>query len=1271
MMEPSILSPKEEDNCEDVKITDNDLPLCFNQDSHLEPIQGTDYVTKFWRNKERMKTMSVALVLCLNFGVDPPDIVKTTPTARMECWIDPHNSSPAKTLEKVGATLQLQYERWQPRARYKQCLDPTIDDMKKLCFSMRKAAKEERCLFHYNGHGVPQPTKNGEIWVFNRQYTQYIPLSLYDLQSWMGSPSIYVYDCSNAGTIVKSFQTFAKQHENEYEQMRLIPLARPKFGNCIQLAACDVDQLLPMHPDVPADLFTCCLTTPIKTAIRWYLQKNRNLLTPEICLDDIDLIPGAFGDRRTMRGELNWIFTAVTDTIAWSTLSTDLFQKLFRQDLLVASLFRNFLLAERVMKSYDCSPVSSPRLPPTHEHPMWDAWDYTLDLALSQLQNILYNKIEFTHLPFFEDHLRAFEVWLDVAQFKDIQTSPRELPIVLQVLLSQIHRLKALELLGRFLDLGQWAVNSALSVGIFPYVLKLLQSSALELRPSLVYIWSKILAIDVSCQADLKKENSHSYFLKILQDNTLEVETRTQAVFCIAAVAYNFPEGQEAAKQAAVPSICLENLNDSYPKLRRWLAICLGMIWDNYDKMKWICCRDRAHDKLFALLEDPCPEVRTAVVYALGTFINATEERTSHSKGTDQSVAMMLIGLISNEASPMVRAELVNALHYFVLHFESSFIGTAAAAKDYGSLQEINTTPNMKRIESRDLLRVSESSDSMRRVVSSSSINSLNSSGCSGQSGGQNPLSTQGFGSVYHKVWTALTVLEMDPHPQVATMAGKIINYIKTRVKECIPSKERGDSRNSSISLPPSPNRGNYLAEDSPPNLGSGSRTLPSARTRKHYHTAITEESDAKNIRKKRSLVTTGYIDWSLRFFAESSKQRERYESTDPMHQLYYERDWRFLRNSAIREEAIEEKKKIGSCKLESQVFNTRTPVPPSIIKFNPYEQSIAVAGKNGFSILDWGTGAKNTTYQNTSTKMPNSVISSLEWMNAHDIPLIMAGVNDGSIKVFKPMTGSNKEPHLVSAWNAFSDLKSNYTNLILTWEQWTQMVIAASDTKVLRFWDMVKEMKAFDLYIGTDSPVTCMDSTFSNMSNENLSNYTSNKDNFCSCTNESFSIDRPCSTACHGYVVVGCENGWVRLFDRRCNPLDGRVKSWEEDGFPVLGVKLLRDNIIISGSAKGDVRLYDIRMKNAMETYQIYEDGMSCFNVHSSAGLFACGSANQHIAIYKLQGSFLNSIKFYEGFMGHRVGPVSCIGFHPHKVVLATGTIDCSISVYGLQDKR
>lgn len=43
-----------------------------------------------------------------------------------------------------------------------------MDEVKKLCTSLRRNAKEERVLFHYNGHGVPRPTVNGEIWVFNK-----------------------------------------------------------------------------------------------------------------------------------------------------------------------------------------------------------------------------------------------------------------------------------------------------------------------------------------------------------------------------------------------------------------------------------------------------------------------------------------------------------------------------------------------------------------------------------------------------------------------------------------------------------------------------------------------------------------------------------------------------------------------------------------------------------------------------------------------------------------------------------------------------------------------------------------------------------------------------------------------------------------------------------------------------------------------------------------------------------------------------------------------
>jgi hypothetical protein len=71
----------------------------------------------------------------------------------------------------------------------------------------------------------------------------------------------------------------------------------------------------------------------------------------------IEKLPGSRmpNNRRAPFGELNWIFTAVTDSIAWNVLPRELFHKLFRQDLLVASLFRNFLLAQRIIHSYGCN----------------------------------------------------------------------------------------------------------------------------------------------------------------------------------------------------------------------------------------------------------------------------------------------------------------------------------------------------------------------------------------------------------------------------------------------------------------------------------------------------------------------------------------------------------------------------------------------------------------------------------------------------------------------------------------------------------------------------------------------------------------------------------------------------------------------------------------------------------------------------------------------------------------------------------------------------
>lgn len=47
---------------------------------------------------------------------------------------------------------------------------------------------------------------------------------------------------------------------------------------------------------------------------------TRSLLRESLDYSLIDRIPGRQTDRKTLLGELNWIFTAVTDTIAWNVL---------------------------------------------------------------------------------------------------------------------------------------------------------------------------------------------------------------------------------------------------------------------------------------------------------------------------------------------------------------------------------------------------------------------------------------------------------------------------------------------------------------------------------------------------------------------------------------------------------------------------------------------------------------------------------------------------------------------------------------------------------------------------------------------------------------------------------------------------------------------------------------------------------------------------------------------------------------------------------------
>lgn len=56
-----------------------------------------------------------------------------------------------------------------------------------------------------------------------------------------------------------------------------------------------------------------------------------------------------------------------------------------------------------------------------------------------------------------------------------------------------------------------------------------------------------------------------------------------------------------------------------------------------------------------------------------------------------------------------------------------------------------------------------------------------------------------------------------------------------------------------------------------------------------------------------------------------------------------------YIRNAALRQEAREEQERISTNRLETQVFNARNSYAPHVLQFHPYDQQIAVAGKDSF----------------------------------------------------------------------------------------------------------------------------------------------------------------------------------------------------------------------------------------------------------------------------------------------------------------------------------
>ncbi|KAF2724734.1 hypothetical protein K431DRAFT_216918 [Polychaeton citri CBS 116435] len=1338
-----------------------------------------------WRMRDRLKTVSAVLAVCLNVGVDPPDVIKTSPCARLECWVDPippdsaGQASTNNSNAQIGKNLQNQYENLSLRTRYKVILDPTIEELKKYTQSLRRTAHAERILFHYNGHGVPKPTPSGEIWCFNKNYTQYIPISLFELMEWVGAPGLWVWDCSSAGGIITNFLDSASKHEHHQEEtLKKDPLraAQPdprqgfvRWEDCIHLAACRENEVLPTNPSLPADIFTSCLTTPIMMAVRFFILQNPLDQASAAALAQARNIPGKVSERRTPLGELNWIFTAITDTIAWNCLEKPLFKKLFRQDLMVAALFRNFLLAQRIMRIYHCHPQSWPRIPDTHDHPLWRSWDLAVEMILAQLPSLIVQQkaneateaerntngapgqangshqpphpsleLEYQHSDFFADQLSAFEVYLASAPAQAMSSDydkrvqpPEQLPIVLQVLLSQVHRLRALILLSKFLDLGPWAVNLALSIGIFPYVLKLLQSQAIELKPPMVFIWARILAVDSSCQGDLLKDQGFQYFTTILTNSSgiplgNIAEHRAMCAFVVAVFVKGFPHGKRAVFETSdniIEHLLKHLLDMENPLLRQFSCLCLAYLWEDYPDAKKAGFERQAHSRICDRSHDPVPEVRAAALHALTTFMACGPVEPALNL-EEETIAAVVISM-GMDGSIMVRKELVVFYSTFVKRYHGRFIIAA-----YDQLQE-----------ERDK-KAGESADGP--LQSAQVDGAYEAPPATKQIVVQDYSSTkqQSRGTIYRAVWRQILSMSADPHPEVAQNAAVVCDFVINALLESplashanevldeiedMSAKADGDigmppitRQNSNPSTrpgtPPSPALSTSSKVDGyfglPRNASVGqalknlffrpktpAEEAPLSPTNRSHRGSVTREI---NRYRSRPLTPEDAALFPPDALDKVAGPPHQPKAKIPYPPCFLPRDFTKLpelplkssfftwSSSYFREPQMRpsESDEPGSREYNERLWR-RNRNDRIIATTQPLKEA---AGSQGWDVPSghFGIGAAPTKI--TFHQFENHLVSSDD---------------RDSIAVWDWMTdrSAGQEPTQLNRFSNGNPDGSRITELRFINEDDQAMLMTGSSDGVIKIYrnyyskenvELASSFRALSDLITSDKQNAGLVFDWQQGQGRVLVAGDDRVIRVWQAGHELCIMDIParsgsCITSLtsdqvEGNVfVAGFGNGGVRAYDQRIAPQEAMVACWtnrkEHHRSWIVGVHLQRGGTreLVSAESNGGVRLWDLRNTshavNAISSRKESPRSLRALSVHEHAPVFATGGADHTIRVYNSHS--LEQLSKFEPYMSYMrwapsrkdIAPITATAFHPHRMLLACGAVnDGHVNLFGCE---
>lgn len=106
----------------------------------------------------------------------------------------------------------------------------------------------------------------------------------------------------------------------------------------------------------------------------------------------------------------------------------------------------------------------------------------------------------------------------------------------------------------------------------------------------------------------------------------------------------------------------------------------------------------------------------------------------------------------------------------------------------------------------------------------------------------------------------------------------------------------------------------------------------------------------------------------------------------------------------------------------------------------------------------------------------------------------------------------------------------------------------------------------------------------------------------------------------------------------------------------------------LITADTSGEIKKIDTRTNQSITSYNSFGNGgLKSVGIFNWSSVVVGGSSDQGLKFIDTNdGDVLHSIRYHDGFLGQRLGPICGIVVHPYLPVFLVSSLDSLISVYG-----